>query len=77
MRRGWSSDVENKSKMADGHHLEKLSKLLYLRNRSTDFDEMQRDASETSTTRRPLRFPEFENSRWRSAAILKNRNITM
>jgi len=58
------SNVENKSKMADSHHLEKLEKLRYLHNRLTDFNEIwQSDASETSTTRRPLRFLEFEYSR--------------
>jgi len=32
--------VENKYKMADGRHFEKLEKLQYLRNRLTDFDEI-------------------------------------
>jgi len=44
----------------------------------TDFVEiLQCDASETSATPRPLRFLEFENSRWCPAAMLKNQNIAM
>jgi len=78
MRRGSSSNVENKSKMADGRHLEKLEKLLYLRIRLTDFDEIWHgDGSLISATRRPLTLMEFKSPRWRPVAILKNRNITM
>jgi len=36
---GRPKDVPNKSKMADGRHLEK-NKLLYLSNRLTHFDEI-------------------------------------
>jgi len=66
---GWSSNVENKSNLADCRHLEKLLDRFY--------DIWQYDASETSATCRRLRFPEFENSSWMPATILKNRNITM
>jgi len=44
----------------------------------TNFHEIwQGDESGTFATRRPLKFPEFENSRWQLAAIFKNRNIIM
>ena len=56
MLHGWSRNVENKSKMADGRHVEKLEKSRHLRHRLTDFDESwQGDASVTSATRRKFK----------------------
>jgi len=40
MLHGWSRNAENKSKMADGRHLEKSEKSQYLSNRLTNFDEI-------------------------------------
>jgi len=54
--------------------LKKIEKLPYLRNRLTDFNKMwQDDASRASAPDRQLKFPEFENSRYQTATILKNR----
>ena len=65
-RRGWSQWSSNKSKMADGRHFEKNVKSLYLCNRLTDFDKIwYSDAYQPLTADRPLKFPIFENPKWR------------
>jgi len=43
MLRGWSGTTENKSKMADGRHLEEIDKSQYLRKRLTNFDKIWHD----------------------------------
>jgi len=46
--------------------------LPYPRKRLTDFDEIWHiDASGASAPNRLLKFPEFENPRWRTAAIFE------
>ena len=50
----------------------KIEKLRYLTNRLTDFDKIwQGDASGASAPDHQLKFLEFQNPRWRTAAILK------
>jgi len=58
--------------MAEGRTLAK-SKTSYLRNASTDLHKIGHDdAFWPSEGYGQLKFPTFENSRWRTAAILKN-----
>jgi len=66
--------------MATGQHLERWKNwhLQYLCNCLTDINEIWHgDAYGTSATHQPLRFLEFENSRRRPAAILKNQKIVI
>jgi len=64
--------------MADGRHLEssailKIENRPYLWNGLTDLREIQQgDAYWASEVDRKLKFTTFGNSRWRTAAILKN-----
>ena len=52
--------------MADGRHFEKTVKSPYLCNRLTDFDEIWYiDAHWPLTADLPLKFPIFENPKWR------------
>jgi len=59
--------------MADGRNLKKsIKKLPYLLIHLTDFDEIwHSNTSGTPTSNQPLKFPKFENPKWRTAAILK------
>jgi len=51
----------------------KIENLLYLQNGSTDVRKIWHDdAYWASEPDRKLKFPTFENPRWRTAAILKN-----
>jgi len=44
----------------------------------TDFDEIwHSDASGNPTANQPLKFPKFENPKWRTAATLENQKITI
>jgi len=50
----------------------KIEKSLYHRNLLTNFDKIWRgDASWPSKVDQPLKFPEFQNPRWWTVAILK------
>ena len=65
---GWSLHTHYKSKMADGRHLGKIEKLLYLSHSSSDFDEIWHDdAVQPSWASRPLALKiwNFKNPRWR------------
>ena len=56
----------------------KIENRLYLRNGSTDLREIwYDDAYWASEWDRKLKFPTFENPRWRTAAILKNWKIAI
>ena len=71
--RGWSQYAPNKFKMADGRHLAKSVKSLYLCNLLTDFDDIWlTDAHWPLTADRPLKFRIFENPRWRRPPSLKS-----
>ena len=62
--------------MEAGSHLTKWKSTLSLQ--LTDFDKIWHDdASGTSALCWPLKFPEFENPKWRLAAILKTRKIAI
>ena len=71
--RGWSSHMHYKSKMADGRHLGKIEKSLYLSRGLTDFDEIwHTDGVRPSWPFRPLKISKFQKLRMAAAAILKN-----
>ena len=56
-----------------GCRLENKSQYLY--NGLTDFDKIwHSDASRPSESRQPIKFRIFENLRWKTAAIFKNKN---
>ena len=56
----------------------KNQKSQYLYNKLTDFDEIRRgEASWPSGLRQPIKFHDFQNPRWRTAAILKIEEITI
>ena len=54
-----------------------MEKSPYILNGLTDCDEIWHGgSSETPTTaNQPLKFPKFENPKWRTAAILKNQEM--
>jgi len=59
----WSKYAPNKSKMVDGHHVEKSQ---YFHSGMIDFDKIwHNDASWPSGPCQPIKFHEYENSRWR------------
>ena len=61
-----------KSKMADGRHLGKIEKLLYLSQGSSNFDEIWHgDAVWPSGPPRPLKIKNFKNTRWRRPPFWK------
>jgi len=63
--------------MADGRHLKK-SKTPHLRNGSIDLHKIwYGDAFWTSEGYGQLKFSTFKNTRWRTAAILKNRQTAL
>jgi len=55
----------------------KIEQSPYLHNHLIDFDEIWHDASGTTTASPPLKFPKFENPKWRMATILKNLKIAI
>jgi len=59
--------------MADGRHFEKIEKMPYLLIRLTDFDEIwHSNTSRPYIPYRALKIYDFEDSRWQTAALLKN-----
>ena len=64
-----------KSKMADGRHLRKIEKLLYLSRVSTNFDQIWH--SEAFRTAWTSRNSKFQKSKMAAAAILKNLKIAI
>jgi len=77
-RHGWSQSAPNKSKMADGRHLKKTVKSLYLCSRLTDFDKIwYNDANWPLTADLRLKFQIFENWKWRRPPSWKITKIAM
>jgi len=72
------SHTHYKSKMADGRHLGKIEKLLYLSRGLSDFDEIwHADAVRHSWPSRPVKNLKFQKSKMAAAAILKNLKIAI
>jgi len=76
--RGCSKHEYNESKIAVGRHFEKIAKSPYLSNDLTDQHEIWHgDASWLTEQCAQSKFRIFRNSRWQTAAVLKNRKIVI
>jgi len=68
----WCQNVPNKSKITDGRHFEKNEKMPYFLICLTNFDEIwPNNVSGPSAPDSALKIYNFENTRWRTATILK------